>query len=143
MLDIIVIVIIFIFGFIFIDQLRVHEGMSLFKKIKKGVNKGVKGIKKGVNKGVSGIKKGVNKGVSGIKKGVSGFKSAVKLTNQLNQCNANLNASRNNERALTSAINVAGTKLQYVTNDMGTTNGKISSLMNTNRQKYQYKPFSI
>ena len=132
MLDIIVIVIIFIFGFIFIDQLRVHEGMSLFKKIKKGVKKGVKGIKKGVK----GIKKGV-------KKGISGFKSAVKLTNQLNKCNANLNASRNNERALTSAINVAGTKLQYVTNDMGTTNGKISSLMNTNRQKHHYKPFRI
>jgi hypothetical protein len=119
------------------------------KSIKSVANKAAKGIKSTAKKAAKGIKstaKKVAKGAkSAAKKLAKSIKSnsIIKLTNQLNQYKANLAASINNERALTSAANIAGTTIQNVDNDMGTVRGTISSVLNTNRVKQPYRPFSI
>jgi predicted RND superfamily exporter protein len=158
--SIVIISTILIFIFIFISQLRVHEGMSKKKKAANFFKKAAKGIKSTAKKAAKGIKSTAKKAAKGIKstakKVAKGAKSAakklaksiksnsiIKLTNQLNQYKANLAASINNERALTSAANIAGTTMQNVNNDMGTVRGTISSVLNTNRVKQPYRPFSI
>lgn len=153
MLDIIVIVIIFIFGFIFIDQLRVHEGMKSLKSIVKSVKSkaksalnSAKSVSKLATKSVKSeskdaLKKVKSKAKDTLKKINSD--SIIKLTNQLIQYKANLAASAKNERALMGAINIAGSIIQSVNNDMGTVSGTISSVLNINRVKQPYVPFRI
>ena len=145
MLDIIIIVTIFIFGFIFIHHFRTTEGFKSKKTKNNSAVKSSKSVSNPSSKSVKPKSKSAKPKAKRVKTKSKRVKSnsTIKLTNQLNQYKANLAASEKNERALTSAMNLAGSKLQVVNNDMGRVSRTISSLMNTNRQKYLYKPFSI
>jgi len=120
--------------------------LKSIKSVAKKAAKGIKSTAKKVAKGAkSAAKKLAKSAKSAAKKLAKSIKSnsIIKLTNQLNQYKANLAASINNERALTSAANIAGSTIQNVDNDMGTVRGTISSVLNTNRVKQPYRPFSI
>lgn len=126
--DIIVIITILFFIFIFISQFRISEGMSTLKKNKQSVNPSIKSVNPST-KSVNPSTKDVNPSTKDV---IS--KSSVKLTNELNQCKANLAASEKSESSLLSQLSRAGLTIQGINTNVDNTSKTISSLLNTNKK---------